>query len=46
MSYKLKCSQLTLVNYLKLTPRNGQYSDEAKEKRTVFEVEVLNLKTF
>ena len=36
-SYKKTRAELVLNNYIKLTPRNGKYTDELIRKRTEFE---------
>lgn len=42
-SYKSKRCSLALKEYLKLTPRNGKYSEQLKSARSQFEVEFLGI---
>lgn len=44
LSYKAIRAQLIIDNYLALTPRNGKYTDEIREKRSLFEQQVLSTK--
>lgn len=43
-TYKSKRARLILDNYVRLTPRNGHYSNELKAERTRFEQQFLALK--
>lgn len=43
-TYKAQRARLILNNYIRLTPRNGKYSEALKSQRTKFEVEVLSIK--
>ena len=43
-TYKAKRSDIILRDYIRLTPRNGYYSDEDKKARTKFENEVMTIK--
>jgi hypothetical protein len=43
-SYKKQRASLILRDYVRLTPRNGKYSDTLKQERKEFENEVLALK--
>ena len=42
-SYKKLRAELVLSNYVKLTPRNGKYSDELIQKRLAFEVAFFDI---
>lgn len=41
MTYKKRRTELILQNYIKLTPRNGKYTEQMKLEREIFEKEVL-----
>ncbi len=43
-SYKVKRASLILKDYIKLTPRNGKYTNEQKSKKIKFENQVLGIK--
>ena len=43
-SYKRNRAELIVANYLKVTPRNGKYSDELLARKVEFETRVLSLK--
>ena len=43
-TYKSLRAKLILENYIRLTPRNGKYTEELKSQRTAFEVAVLKIK--
>jgi hypothetical protein len=42
-TYKKYRSQLILKDYLRLTPRNGKYSEELKSAKQDFEIQLLNI---
>jgi hypothetical protein len=42
-SYKLQRAEVILRDYIRLTPRNGKYSEELKKKRVLFEKTVLGI---
>jgi hypothetical protein len=42
-TYKKARAELILKDYLRLTPRNGKYSDQLKAARNEFECQVLNI---
>lgn len=42
-TYKAKRSDLILRDYIRLTPRNGRYTEEIKQARTDFEQKVLQI---
>lgn len=42
-TYKKYRCDLVLRDYLKVTPRNGKYSEEQKSAKQAFEVELLNI---
>jgi len=41
--YKAQRAELILNCYLAVTPRNGKYSDELRERKTAFEAAVLEI---
>ncbi len=43
-SYKAKRAEIILRDYIKLTPRNGYYTEQLKLEREKFELAVLNIK--
>jgi len=43
-SYKRKRAELILRDYLRLTPRNGKYSEQQRQERTEFEQAILSLR--
>lgn len=44
LTYKVKRANLLLNNYLRLTPRNGKYSESLKIERKKFESDFLAIK--
>ncbi|MBL1458401.1 MAG: LAGLIDADG family homing endonuclease [Methylophaga sp.] len=42
-TYKKHRSQLILKDYLRLTPRNGKYSEELRSAKHDFEIQLLNI---
>lgn len=42
-TYKKYRSQLILKDYLRLTPRNGKYSEELRAAKQDFEIQLLNI---
>jgi hypothetical protein len=43
-SYKAHRAEIILRDYIKLTPRNGYYTEQLKREREEFEIAVLNIK--
>ena len=41
-TYKAKRARLALCNYIRLTPRNGKYTQKMKRERQKFERQLLN----
>jgi hypothetical protein len=42
-TYKKHRSQLILKDYLRLTPRNGKYSEDLRSAKQEFETQLLNI---
>lgn len=42
-TYKKYRSQLIIKDYLRLTPRNGKYSEDLRSAKQDFEIQVLNI---
>lgn len=42
LTYKKQRTELILQNYIRLTPRNGKYTEQMKLEREAFETAVLN----
>tara|TARA_R110001599_G_scaffold117812_2_gene286410 strand:+ start:802 stop:1074 length:273 start_codon:yes stop_codon:yes gene_type:complete len=42
-TYKKYRSQLILKDYLRLTPRNGKYSEDLRSAKQEFEIKLLNI---
>ncbi len=43
LTYKKHRAELILKDYIRLTPRNGKYTEEARIERELFEKKVLNI---
>ncbi len=43
-TYKVKRAEIIFNDYIRLTPRNGYYTEQLKQEREKFETTVLNIK--